>query len=97
MNLKDEEIMKYLGFGIKARKIRLGSEQIMAARDVKIILIADDLNESVANKLMQFAKHKNISCVTLGSWVFTKLLGGKNVKVVALTDENLANAINKIA
>lgn len=97
MNSFEQKLMAYVGFGIKARKIRLGSEQILACHDAKVILLTKSLSPSAAEKLESFAKSKNIACHIVSEENLSQLFAQKNVKVVALTDENLASAINKIA
>ncbi|NLI94314.1 MAG: hypothetical protein GX350_00675 [Erysipelotrichaceae bacterium] len=88
-----------LGLAFRARKIILGQGGIMAAKveQVKLIIIANDLNENSQQKLIRYAKENEIPYVIEGSKsAIGDALGKNEIGALALKDHSFAKEIRQI-
>ncbi len=93
MSLNENKINAYLGFAIKSRKIEFGTDDVLKSKNSKIILASSSLSQNAMQKIENFSNEKSIGYFCISDEIFAKAFGEKNVKVVAVTDEGLANAI----
>lgn len=97
MKPNESKITTYLGFAVKSHKIIYGTDDVLKNKNSKIILISNSLSEGSLQKLETHANAKNIPLKKTDDEIFLKVFGEKNVKVVAITDDGLANAIKNLA
>lgn len=89
-------VSKYLGFAINSGKIIMGLDDVIKFRKrIGVILYDHDLKENSYKKLMAFVNEKNIKCYKAEE-EFNGVSKLQGVKVLAVLDLNLADAIIKI-
>lgn len=93
MNSKNKMVQTYLGFAVKSGAMILGQDAAVMSKKAKLILVAETLSENSLQKLILEAKRKGVEVAKIDSKTLQSVFGEKNVKVVAITDKNLANAI----
>lgn len=89
------KIKAYIGFAQKSRSLIFGVDDILKSKKSRLILLSDNLAESSRAKLENYAKQKNIIIKVLKADDFYSLFSNESIKAVAITNENLADAINK--
>ena len=90
------KLISYVGFAIKSNSIIKGVDDLTKSKKkVWLILKSEGLGVNSKEKLEAFTKSKNIETIALREDVF-KTLNLAGVKVVGLTDKNLANAIKNV-
>jgi len=83
-------IKTYIGFSIKKGSVVYGLESLQAYRKkVHLILLCGSAGEKTARKTNELAAERNIP-LRVSPELLSGLTGKINVKVIALTDENLA-------
>ena len=93
MNVILSKIKTYIGFATKSNSIKFGTDNIVNAKHSKIILVSDEIVENSYQKIIIFAKKYGIEVEKLSSEVFSSLINKEGVKVISITNENLADAI----
>ena len=89
------KIVAYVGFAIKSKNIIFGTDDILKSKRVKIILLSESLSDSSKSKIENYAKQKNIEVKNFKAEVFNEIINNQNIKAAAITNESLADAINK--
>ena len=87
------KIRAYIGFAKRSRQIIYGADDILKSTQSKIILMADNLSLSSAEKLEIFARTKHIDLYKIKSEEMINLTDLNSVKAFAITDKNLAKII----
>ena len=90
-----QRIMTYIGFAVKSNHIVKGIDEILKTRKrVSLIVISNDLKGNSKDKIDLYSQNKNIPVKEIENQIFTNLnLIG--VKVLGITDPNLAKALLK--
>ena len=97
MNVETSKIKSYVGFAIKSKHIKYGVDEILKMKFADVILFSNSLGNSSREKLLAFSKNTNSKIFEFEEDVFDEIASNnKNLKAVAITDKNLANAIKKI-
>lgn len=92
-----QKIKSYIGFAIKSGSIIKGLDDIIKSRkEVYLLLILENLKENSKNKIQMYAKLNTIPMINVSEDLFNEL-NLTSVKILGVTDPNLANAIVKIA
>lgn len=88
-------IKTYIGFAVKSGANIKGADDIIRSRKrVSLILVEKDIKENSRKKIEEFSNKKNIPIIEIEIGLLNELnLHG--VKILAITDENLANAVKK--
>lgn len=89
------KIVAYVGFAIKSKNIIFGTDDIIKSKRVKIILLSESLSNSSKSKIENYAKQKNIEVKNFKAEVFNEIINNQKIKAAAITNESLADAINK--
>lgn len=96
MNLTNNNKLKsYLGFAIKSRSIVFGIENIAKAKQIKLVLISNKLTQSGKNKILNLCEKKNLKYINIDEELFDEIIQKAGIKIVAITDKNLSDAIIK--
>ena len=95
MEINTRKIKTYIGFAIKSRKIKFGVDDIIKLKNAELIIVSDSLAESGVKKINGFAEEKNIDLINLKEEIFLEVVPNYNIKVTAIVDKNLADAIKK--
>lgn len=90
-----DKAKSYIGFAIKSRKIKFGVDDILKLKTADLILVSDSLAESGLKKIKMFALNKSITMCMLREDQFNELIENTSIKVTAILDINLAEAIKK--
>ena len=93
MEINTSKIKTYIGFAIKSRKIKFGVDDIIKLKNAELIIVSDSLTGSGVKKIKGFAEGKNIDLINLKENVFLEVVPNYNIKVTAILDKNLAEAI----
>lgn len=88
-----EKIYTFIGFAIKARKIRIGVNAIATLKgNVPLLLLCRTASENTKQDALKLAKKYN-STIVLSKDRLEDLFCKDNCKLVAILDQSLANAI----
>lgn len=90
------KVKTYINFAKKSNNILYGIDDIFKSKKCYLILISDELSLSSKNKLQIYIEKYKIIYKTLSNSQFFEICGKDAVKVLAITDKNLANAIKDI-
>ena len=92
-NVKDK-IFSYLGFAKKAGKMKAGVNAVATLKGrVPLIVLCDSASENTKKDALSLAKKYRSTLVLSVGHTVEELINKENCKVVAVTDESLANAI----
>lgn len=91
----ESKIATYIGFAIKANKVKWGIDNITEKRArAKIILIDSSLSERSKRNIVSYALSKMIKLIELKN--LAELTNRKEAKAIGIYEKNLAEAIEKI-
>ena len=93
MNSNISKIKTYIGFAIKSRDLKFGVDDIVKMKAVKLIIASSTLAESSLAKLNKFAAEKKLEVTVLDKELFSEIMQSENIKAVAISNTNLAEAI----
>ena len=89
-----------LGLATKAGKIAFGTQAVIESiekKTAKLVVIAKDTSEGSRNKIQKICEEKNVTYIIFGSIEENSIAIGKfNKAVIAIKDNNFADAILKI-
>lgn len=90
---KPNKSYSYIGFAIKARKLRTGINAISTlSKNVFLIILCSSGEKNSKKEAAKLAKRFNAPLIE-SKTKLEDIVGKQNCKVAAITDENLANAI----
>ena len=85
------KIRSYVGFAIKARKAKIGVDNIIACKYAPYVVLYDEkLSQNSKDKLLRKCEKSKIYIAPM-----IEILPGKNCLAIGVSDQNLANAISK--
>lgn len=94
MQETNKKIMTYLGFSMRSKEIVYGLDNIQSYRKKQfLIILCTTITEKNELKMKTLCEHKNIALVKLKSGLLAELLNKENVKLVSVTNFELAKAI----
>ena len=91
--LELSKIKTYINFAKRSNNIIYGVDDILKSKHLYLVLISNDLSESSKNKLQKYIESKKITYFFLTNTQISEFCNNDSVKVFAITDKNLANAI----
>lgn len=94
-----EKALNLLGLAMRAGKIVLGTETVIAdlrKNKINVIVLASDLHENSVEKVMRAAKNANVKIIDLFSAAELEHAIGKKRKVLGLTDAGFYKALTKL-
>lgn len=83
----------FIGFAIKARKCKIGSNAIQTAKKANLIIVCDSASDNTKKQAEKFAGRFNCPIITSVKHSLEQLTYKENAKVMAITDQALARAI----
>jgi len=88
-----QRLKTFIGFAVKSNSILKGLDDILRSRKkLGVILVSNDIKSNSREKIEAFCKLKYIKLINIDSEILNELnLFG--VKILGITDPNLANAI----
>lgn len=91
--MNETKIKSYIGFAIRMRKYVFGVDGIRTDKHKQYVIVYDDsLAENSLSKLKSHAEKKQIPLLKV-CFSLSELTKRENVKVVAISDKSLAEAI----
>ena len=89
------KISSYVGFAIKARKVLIGQSLIKGNKTKQIycLLVCSSASENLINLAQNVASKQNCELITINNLEDLTHISG--LKIIAITDESLGNAIIK--
>lgn len=88
------KIISYVGFAIKANKIIIGQSSVKSAKEkIYLIMLSSLASENLINLANNVANKQKCKLIILDN--LEEITNLKDVKIIAITDENLSNAIIK--
>lgn len=91
--MDSSKIKTYINFAKRSRNIIYGLDDILKSKNIHLVCISNSLGENSTNKIEKFVLENNIFKIILDNNVFNDLLQSTSIKIFAITDINLANAI----
>lgn len=88
------KVKSFLGFAKKSRNIIYGVDDIVKSRKVQLVILSKELADNSKQKIEKFLENKNIYKFEIDKKDFADLLQSDVIKICAITDANLAKAIN---
>ncbi len=86
-----DKTKSYIGFAIKSNSILFGSDNIEKKHKKNmLIILCSSVNEKVKNNMLKIGAP---TVVLKNNVLLSQLVERANVKVIALTNENLSNAV----
>ena len=96
MNLANiNKLKSYLGFALKSKSIIFGIDNIVKAKQIKLVLISNKITETGKNKVLNLCEKKNLKYTIIDGMLFDEIIQNSGIKIVAITDKNLSDAIIK--
>lgn len=86
------KIESYIGFAIRARKIRLGSGAISTLRAADLLIMDGTAAKNSQRLALKFKNRFSCPLVVCESG-FAELIGKPDCKIAAICDKNLSDAI----
>ena len=83
----------YIGFAVRAGKCRTGTNSIATLKKVNLILLCKSASENTVKQVAKMAKGFNCSYFITKDKLLEEFIFKPNVKVMAITDKSLADAI----
>lgn len=94
MNTQTARLKTFIGFAIKANKIIWGTDYVLTTKKRIYLIICDTtLKENSLEKLNCFADERQVKLIMVDA--MADLTARNGVKVIAIRDRNLADAILK--
>ena len=96
MELKTNKLKTYVGFAIKSKNIKFGTDEILKQKFLHLVIYSSQLQDSSKNKLTKFATQTNSKLIELEQNEIDLVLNKTQIKAFAITDKGLADAIKKL-
>lgn len=93
--LNSQKIITYIGFAIKSRNIKYGVDDILKLKKASLILVSETLTSSGMNKINNYVNRTKTDMILLKGDDFSEIINSPSIKVAAILDDNLAEAIKK--
>jgi hypothetical protein len=85
------KLSTYIGFAKKSKQILIGTDNILSSNKCKVVIASEDLSVNAKKKI-----ENKFKVLSLNVNDFQSVIKMDSVKVIAITDENLANAIRNL-
>ena len=87
------KIISYIGFAIKSNKVVAGQTPLKRSKEnLKLILVCNTATENLTNLAKNLSIKHGCEYIKLNTKL-EELSNIKNIKIIGITDENLAKAI----
>ena len=91
-----DDVLDLLGLIYRARKMVLGDEILKRIRDVKLLVLADDISEKSRERFAKKCRYYSIDII--GGYDGRQLssaLGKSNVKAIGIIDDGFCRALKE--
>lgn len=97
-NSNPDKISCYVGFAVKSGKVVWGLDMLKKSKKPPCIVLIDGaIGNNSAKEAEFYANKHNVDVLFLPEGSLGAMLKRSNVKLIAVTDDNLAKAILKIS
>ena len=84
---------KYFTFALKSGNVVFGTDNIIKAKKIELVIVSNSLSENAKSKLENFAQKKHCLIETLDDEQLFELVQNQAVKAFAILDFNIAKAM----
>lgn len=91
--MEKSKILTFIGFSIRARKLRAGTNAIATLKKAKLLIICATASKNAFDEAVKLCKKLNAPLVVSKTYKVEELVKKENCKLVAIQDESLGNAI----
>lgn len=94
-----QKALNLLGLAMRARKLISGTETVIAGlnkRQVKVVIIAQDIHENTLEKVVRAAKKAQVEIIDAFTAEEIQHAIGKNRKVLGLLDQGFYQSMSKL-
>ena len=89
-----DKIISYIGFAIKASKIKMGVNAILSPRgDIHLLIMCDTAAKNTVKEAVKIAQKCGTDIIVCKGDTLENILNKENCKLAAILDSSLANAI----
>lgn len=89
-----DKVFTYIGFSVKAGKVRLGVNAISTLKGkISLLLLCDTASRNTKNDALKLAKKYSSRIVLSKTYKLEEVFYKDNCKLAAILDESLAKAI----
>ena len=89
-----DKIVSYIGFAVKARKVKLGVNAIDTVKSgVCLLVVCASAAKNTQKEAVSFAKKFNCKLVISKTYLLEDIVHKENCKLMAILDRQLAKAI----
>lgn len=86
--------LSYIGFALRARKVRSGVNAISTLKgNVYVLIICKSASENTFDDAIKLSKKFNAPLVISNTYKVQDLVNKENCKLLAIQDESLGNAV----
>ncbi|MCL2630453.1 MAG: hypothetical protein FWD49_02875 [Firmicutes bacterium] len=85
------KVKTYIGFAIKSKAVAIGTDNILSAKGVKLIILDEALSENSASKLKAKAQKESTKIIFTDS--LGELSSRESLKAIGIKNAQLAEAI----
>ena len=92
--MENSKLLTYIGFAIKARKVRAGVNAISTLKGgVKVLIICETASENTFNDAVKLANKFNAPLVVSKTYKVEDIIKKEHCKLLAVQDDSLGKAI----
>ena len=90
-----EKTVSYIGFAVRARKVKLGVNAAMTAKPgmIKLVVLCHTASDNTKKEAISIAKKHHAKIVLSKTYPVAELVYKENCKLIALLDKGLSQAI----
>ena len=89
-----QRLRTFVGFAVKAGKVVWGTDNLLAyKKKLRLVLASADLAENAREKLVAYCDARSVELTVLQGITVAELVCRDGVKVIGVSDKNLADAI----
>jgi len=91
--LEKSKILTFIGFSIRARKLRAGANAVATLKKANVLIICHTASKNAYDEAIKLCKKFNAPLIESKTYKIEELVRKENCKLVAIQDESLGNAI----
>lgn len=85
----------YIGFAVRANKYRTGLNSVESLKKAELIIVCKTASENSKSQARKIAEKLCCNIFVTEKHTLSELVFKENVKIMAITDKNLSDAIKK--
>ncbi len=85
--------LTFIGFALRARKVRSGVNAIQTLKKVKVLVICKTASQNTFSDAVKLAKKFGAPLIVSNTYKIEDIVKKENCKLLAIQDESLGNAV----